>query len=373
MKNNDEKNTAQHAIISTLLLALSAGLTACNDAEVATTTDSPAAKAITVQTQTLAAQSWQGEVNTYGVVEAAEEINLSLDFSAIVEQVLVNEAQAVKKGQLLITFDQEKRQLQFNQASENALQTQAALDEAYLMLERRKSLAANDTVSKEILDNAELALNRAQAQHREATAARKLAQRELNDSKLFSPVNGVIDIKAVEAGENITAGSTLLTLQAIDTLRVKTWVSEKDIRLIRSGAEATITLSGLPDQPLPSIVESVGVNADANTGNFPVKLILEQRNQLIRPGMTAQVAIKGVVQENLLMLPEAAVVDRDRKRVVFVVNTNTQPLTALRKEPLLSVGMGNQIVVLSGLEPGVQVIVDAQDKIINGSAIVVSP
>lgn len=324
---------------------------------------------ITVAVHTLKNEQWRGQIKTFGVVEAAEEINLSLDFSGVIKTVRVNEGQRISKGQLLIELDQEKRALQLQQASESVAQAKAALDEAFLNLERRKKLAQQQIISQEVLDNAQLALSKAQAQYRETIAAQQLAQRELNDSQIYSPVNGAVDVKAVEPGENVQAGTTLLTLQAVDTLRVQTWVSEKDVSLIRNGGLAQVELTGLPGKQFSATVESVGVNAHSETGNFSVKLIIEQGSDFIRPGMTASITILGIELTNMLILPEQALVDRNRKRVVFVVNNNFATL----KEPLLSAGLGNQIFILSGLTSGEQLIVSSLDSIVDGTPVAIIP
>lgn len=355
------------SVLSLLML-----ISACSDKPPSSmsspTGDAPSA-AIAVQIHTLVPQQWHGQIKTFGVIEAAEEINLSIDFSGVIENILVDEGHRIEKDQLLIKLDQEKLQLQFNQASEVTKRSKAALDEAFLTLERRKSLAENNTVSREQYDNAKLAVSSAQAQYREAVAARQLAKRELDDSQILSPVNGVVDIKHVEAGESIQAGTNLLTLQAVDILRAKTWISEKDINLIRSGGSAQITLSGLPGKTFNGTIESIGVNGHPQTGNFPVKIIISDASIVMRPGMTASITIRGLELSDMLILPEQALADRDRKRVVFLAELKDGKMVAAQREPLLTAGMGNQIFVLSGLAPGDKLIVSELDSIVDGSLI----
>lgn len=360
-------------LLSAIILLLL--ITACSNessSDIQPTPVNQQSPAIAVEVQTLAPQQWRGQINTFGVIEAAEEINLSIDFSGVIESLLVDEGQRIQKGQVLIKLDQEKLQLQFNQASEVTKRSKAALDEAFLTLERRQSLAENNTVSQEQLDNAKLAVSRAQAQYREAIAAQQLAKRELTDGQILSPVNGVVDIKHVEAGESIQPGTSLLTLQAVDILRAKTWISEKDINLIRSGGSAQITLSGLPGKTFSGTIESIGVNGHPQTGNFPVKIIVTDASTVIRPGMTASIAIHGLELSDMLILPEQALADRDRKRVVFLAQAIDGKMVAVRKEPLLTAGMGNQLFILSGLEPGDQLIISELGSIIDGSVIIIT-
>ena len=349
------------ALLSTTLLAISA----CSDPEKDNIAASENLQAIDVDTLTLQYQDWQGSINTFGAVEAAEEIQLSLDFSATVSAVLVDEGEPVSTGQLLIEMDQEKPRLRLQQASEAALRAKAAMDEAFLNLQRRKKLAEQETVSKEILDNAELAVQRAQADYRQAIATRQLAEKEQTESRITSPVDGVVDLRAVETGQSVLAGTTLMTLQATEALQVQTWVSEKDISLVSIGAQAKIFLSSQYGTQLKGQVKSVGINAHPATGNFPVEVIIEEKTELARPGMTAQLSIEGLVIPRVLLLPEQALVDRNRRRVVYIIKNGI----AVEVEPLLSAGFSNRIIVLSGLSEGDQLILSNLERVIDGSRV----
>lgn len=318
-----------------------------------------------VETITLEYQDWQGTIETYGTVEAAEEIQLSLDFPATVSSVMVDEGEAVKVGQLLIEMDQEKPRLRLQQASELSLSAKAALDESFLNLQRRKKLAEKETVSREILDNAELAVQRARAEYRQALATRQLAEKELSETRITSPVDGAVDVRAVETGQSVMAGSPLMVLQATAAMQVQTWVSEKDIALISSGAPTSIELNSRPGTILKGQVKSIGINADPATGNFPVEVIIEEQAELARPGMTARLIIQGLSIPRVLVLPDNVLADRNQRRVVYRVRDNS----AEEVEPLLSVDLAGGIIVLSGLNQGDQLISSSLQGIVNGSPI----
>ena len=355
----------RHPWAMALLCTATLCISACSDPEEEEIPSSESHQAIIVDTITLQYQDWQGTINTFGAVEAAEEIQLSLDFSATVSAVLVDEGESVTIGQLLIEMDQEKPRLRLQQASESALRAKAAMDEAFLNLQRRKKLAERETVAKEILDNAELAVQRAQADYRQALATRQLAEKEQTESRITSPVDGVVDVRAVETGQSVLAGTTLMTLQATEALQVQTWVSEKDIALIGIGAQAKIALSSQHDTVLKGQVKSLGINAHPATGNFPVEVIIEEQAELARPGMTAQLSIEGLTIPSVLLLPEQALVDRNRRRVVYVARDGI----AVEIEPLLNAGLSNRIIVLSGLSEGDQLIVSNLERVIDGSQV----
>lgn len=324
-------------------------------------------KSHTVTTHKLANETWQGTINTFGVVEALEEVNVAAELSGTVKAIYVNEGDRVEVGQLLLELDPRKRQFAEREASQRVQRAHAALKEARLKLKRRKNLAEKETISAEVLDNSQLGVDAATAAYQQAVAGAQLAARELADTKIFSPTAGLVDIKAVEAGEPVAAGATLVTLQAVQSLRMHTWVSEADITYVRAGAKAQVTASGIPNRPYQARVEWVGVNADPATGNFPVKLILTDETDALRPGMTAAAVLEGISVPNTLLLPESALVNRDRRRVVFVVTGDISHL----REPILAAGFSNRLHIIDGLSAGEKVVTAGHEFLIDGSSVIV--
>lgn len=320
---------------------------------------------VDVTVQELQSQTWQGTVNTFGVVEALEEVNVAAELSGTVSAIYVNEGDRVAAAQLLLELDPEKRQIAVQQSDQQVQRAQAALEESRLKLKRRLNLAEKETISKEVLDNAQLAVDAASASYQQAVASQQLARRELADTRIFSPTAGLVDIKAVEVGEPVQAGASLITLQAVHSLRVHTWVSESDIVRIQAGGQARVFASGLVGREFPATIAWVGVNADPRTGNFPVKLILSDAVDALRPGMTARAVLDGIRVPDALLLPESALVDRDRRRVVFVVEEGV----ARMREPVLAAGFNNRLQVLSGLSPGDQIVTAGQASLLDGTVI----
>lgn len=318
-----------------------------------------------VTVYTLNAQTWQGSIAAFGVIEALEEVNVAAELSGTVASIHVNEGDRVTAGQLLLSLDAHKRELAQQQVKQQVEQSRTALREARLKLNRRLDLADKESISQEILDSAQLAVDGASAAYQQAVAALALAERELADTRIVSPTDGLVDIKAVEVGEPVRAGMPLITLQADASLRVHTWVSEADIAHVRAGNAASVQTVGAPGRTIAAVVEWVGVNADPSTGNFPVKLILTEPDQMSRPGMTASVAIEGISVPNALLLPESALVDRQRRRVVFVVEEGI----ARMREPLLAAGFSNRLQIIDGLKAGEQVVVAGQSRLRDGSAV----
>jgi membrane fusion protein (multidrug efflux system) len=357
---------AQLSLRSVAVALLTALVAACSEPPAPAPDSSDAQRPVEVTVTVLAPQTLQSSIGTFGVLEALEEVNVAAETSGTVTAVHVNEGDRVQSGQLLLELDPLKRELAVTQAEQQVQRAEAALKEARLKLQRRRNLAAKETISREVLDNAQLALDGASAAYQQAQASQQLAVRELQDTRIYSPTAGLVDVQAVEVGEAVQVGATLITLQAVQGLRVHTWVSEADIGRIRAGGPARVAVSGLAGLHYAATIEWVGVNADPATGNFPVKLILTNAAEVLRPGMTAKVELQGIAVPDALMLPESALVDRNRRRVVFVVEDGVARL----REPLLAAGFSNRLQVVSGLEPGDAVVVAGQSRLLDGDAVV---
>ncbi|MDE0952463.1 MAG: efflux RND transporter periplasmic adaptor subunit [Halioglobus sp.] len=342
-------------------------LSACADTSEPVAAVDTAPLVVEVTVVELQPQTLQRTIRTFGVVEALEEVNVAAELSGTVTAVHVDEGDRVEKGQVLLELDPQKRELAVDQADQQVQRAQAALQEARLKLQRRKNLAEKETISREVLDNAQLSVDASTADYQQAIASQQLAVRELADTRIVSPTAGLVEIQAVEVGEPVQAGASLITLQAVHGLRVHTWVSEADVTQVQSGGRAIVTASGLAGSEFEANIEWVGVNADPATGNFPVKLILAESTDALRPGMTASADLQGISVNDALLLPEAALMDRDRRRVVFVVEQGV----AHMREPLLAAGFSNRLQVLDGLAPGDQVVVSRQSLLLDGTTVAV--
>ncbi len=347
-------------------------LSACSQEEVPLqdTVNVTADKPIEVTAITLKPKSFIPHIAVVGSIQSAEEIVLSAEVIAPVKKIHVREGQKVKRGDLLLSLDSEKVELNLTRASESLEQAQSRLQESNDNYTRRKELAEQKTLSQELLDAANHEWQRAKSAVAEAKAATSLAQRKLADSQIISPVNGVIDQNLVEVGEAVQEGQDLLLIQATDHLEVKTYVSERDIHFIREGNKARVMVANWPDQIFSAAVLTVGIAGDARTGNFPVTLLIDPIEKgstvTLRPGMTATVKIQGETSQSTLLIPETALVDYQREQVVFVLEDQQ----AVLRRPRLQVGLGDQVKIISGLQSGERIIVSSIRPLRNGAAVV---
>jgi membrane fusion protein (multidrug efflux system) len=318
-----------------------------------------------VRTLTLKPMPWIESIQTHGVIEAAEEVDVTIDFSATVRSVHFREGAPVAMAEPIIDLDRGKRELHLSRVTTSVTETKAQLEQASSNLERRQELYQKNLISREQYDQARTARQSAGARYQEALAAQRLAQRELGETQLLSPVSGRIAKRLVDPGETVMPGQSLAVIQTTDSVRVVTYVSEKDINALRVGTQAQVTTPGVPGRAYQAVIESVGIKADPATGNFTVKLTIQNKDGLLRDGMTATAELQGIEYPEALLVPESAVVDRNRHRVVYKVVDNR----AVEVQPVFRASMREHIPVLDGLESGDILIVSGLENVIDGAEI----
>lgn len=312
---------------------------------------------------------WRRDIAVYGVLEAAEEVEVGIDFNGVVGRVLFHEGRRVGQGEVLLELDSRKRGWYLERARSMVQSAAAALEDARSTLKRRQRLAVKKLVSGEDLDRARVAVRKAAAAHDDALAASRLAERELEEVLVRSPVAGIVELREVEPGETVLPGRVLAVIQAVDMVRVVVFVSEKDVNDLSVETPARLVSPGVRGRVFEARVESVGVKANPATGNFPVKLIVRNEEGLLRPGMSARVQLPGLERHDLLLVPDRAVVDRDRRRVVFLERDGR----AVEREPVLRISSGDWLPVLDGLVSGDRLIVSGLDYVVDGTPVRVLP
>ena len=352
----------RYIYLATALLSL--GFAACEDRPPAREAE-PEIRIAEVATQVLEEQKWVETISSFGMIEAAQEIVITVDFSERVKAVHVEEGQRVEAGQVLIELDRKKQELLLAQFRTARKQAQATLTNAKTSLKRQKTLYAKRNIPLSKLEEAQLALKTARARYEEAQAAVQLGQRDLADRRITSPAGGQIVKRSVEPGETVSPGVPLLGIQVVDAVRVITYVTEKEINHLSLGGEAKVTTPGVQGRTYSARIESIGTSADPDTGSFSVKLTIPNTDGLLRPGMTARVNLTGRQYEDAILIPDSALVDLNRRRVAFKVIADK----AVMVEPAVALSTIDRVRVISGLQAGDQLIVDGVANIVDGTPV----
>jgi HlyD family secretion protein len=273
-------------------------------------TPGPAPRLEAVQTRDIVVTA-----SAAGVVEPVTMVEVKSKASGEIVEVLVEEGDVARRGQLLVRVDPRVPMNAVIQARADSVVARAELDNAAAQLERAEELHRTDAIT-------DLEYEAARLNHATADAALIRARRALEDARIAfedtevrAPADGVILGRNVEVGSVIASasreiggGAVLLRMASLDTVQVRALVDETDIGMIRPGLPVRITVAAYPNRPFAGEVRRIAPEAEIeqNVTMFPVLMRIPNREGLLRPGMNAEVEIQVAKLENVLAVPNAA-------------------------------------------------------------------
>lgn len=327
-------------------------------------TTAPEKVAVEVVSTPLREQPWSYTLITYGQLKSADTVSIGADSGGTVEKVSVRDGSTVKRGDELVRLDREKQRFRLTRARANRESIAADLEQAERQLQKFEQVVSAGTVSKDMLEQARTRRNALAARVAQADSEIRIAEKELAERVIISPLDGVVSGDPVDVGERVATGELLLTIQSNDALQVTTWVNQHEVNQVRRGQSAQVQVSTGIDKHLAT-VESVARSASPTTGNFEVKLRLGDAGGSLREGMSARVEIELKNSSRVIFVPRSAVVDRDRKRVVFLVDGDR----AVQRQPRFGLPDNERIPVLQGLQEGDELILEPLSLLTDGSLI----
>ncbi|MHB1457747.1 MAG: efflux RND transporter periplasmic adaptor subunit [Armatimonadota bacterium] len=198
----------------------------------------------------------------------------------------------------------------------------------------------------------------ARAQIAQAEAALRYAETQLSYTRIVSPVNGVIALVSTQEGETIAAGlqaPTFVTIVDLSKLQVDALVDETDIGRVKVGDTATFTVDSYPDEEFEGTVTAIYPKAiiDQNVVNYDVVVSITKPRGLLRPDMTANVAINIATKRNVLAVPNKAIKREEGTKVVYVIEDGKP----IRHQIRTGWKDNDYTEVISGLEDGDQAVI----------------
>lgn len=350
-------DVARH-FVGVILLSF---ISACNDGSDATPAVPPEA-AVTVETLQLQSQPWHYTIESFGQLNVADTVRIGIESPGTIKQVNLLEGQPVTAGQLLFKLDNNKQQLRLEQSKAAVREAETQLQQLQKTYSRFSRLRTDGAASEDQLQQAKTNYESAIARLQQAQAALDIAQAELNERHVISPVDGVLERESVEIGQYVQPGETLAVIQADGALQVKAHVNENEVVQMAVGQQAFVTVAGAEYKAL---IESVGRTAKPQTGNYEIKLRIQDHGSQLREGMSARVSLAVTSSQPVLLVPRSAVVDRDRKRVVYVVEEGKASVRTVQ----FGLPDSEFLPVIAGLQSGDQLIVSPMALITDGTAV----
>ncbi len=265
-------------------------------------------------------------ISATGTLGALSTVDVGSEISGKVEEVLVDFNDRVRKGQVIARIDPSTFEAQIAQgdasiasARAGLVTAQATLRNAELAYARNRELAAQKLVARGDLDQALAARDQAraqvaqaEAQIRQQEASTRNARLNLGRTVIYSPVDGVVLSRSIEPGQTVAASLQAPVLfkiaEDLSRMEIVLAVDESDIGQVKQGQTVSFTVDAFPDRQFRGEVSQVRLSA-TNTNNvitFPVVVAVDNADQALLPGLTANAEIEVSRRDNVLKVPNAA-------------------------------------------------------------------
>ena len=328
----------------------------------------------------------RGEVMGTGTLEARVKTTISPRIQERLAEVLVDQNDVVKTGQLLARLDDGELKMQVEVAEATRVAARASLErvktdearavavakQARLDHQRVSDLVATKIASQQDFDKAietlqvaDADVKRSQAAIAEAesqvvTAEKNLAyQKErLTYTQILSPYAGLVVRRDRDPGGVVVPGGSLLQLISTNEIWVSAWVDETSMGELAAGQPARVVFRSEPDKPYPGVVARLGRETDRETREFVVDVRVKALPKNWTVGQRAEVFIETARKPEALVMPPRFVQWREGRAGVFVNDHGRAKWRAIS----LGVRGRESVEVLQGLAPGEQVVAPREAK-----------
>jgi membrane fusion protein (multidrug efflux system) len=318
----------------------------------------------TVSTTVAALQQWQPQLEAVGTLRAVKGADLGLEVPGIVEQIAFQSGQDVQAGDLLLQLRAEDDIARLHSLEANAQLAQITYD-------RDHKLLKTQVVSQATLDSDAAKLKDAQAQ----VAAQ---QAVINKKFVRAPFAGHLGIRAVDIGQYLSAGTTIVTLQALDPIYLDFYMPQQSLDEIKVGQTVTVKVDTYPGQEFSGEISAINPKVDTNSRNVQVRATLKNPDHKLLPGMFATVDIATSEPQRYVTLPQTAIAYNPYGSTVYLVDdkgkdAKGQPQLVAR-QTFVTTGAtrGDQVAVLSGVKEGDTVVTAGLIKLHNGTPLLIN-
>lgn len=296
------------------------------------------------------------KISVSGNIEGFKTVRIGFLVAGKINYIAANEGEFVKKDQLVASLDPASYEIAKDLADIQVNQVQDEYD-------RLKIMHDNNSLSQSDFARITFGLQQAKTQQR-------LHTKNLADTKLYSPFSGVLLKKLCETGEITGAGMPLFVISEISKVKVSAFIPEDELHNIKIGQEATVNVSSVSDS-LKGRITEVGSAADIASRSFSVRIVLDNPQLLVRPGMIAEISINAGRGEEIIAVPAQAVMhDYSNLSYVYVADTVTNK--AFRRNVSPGRIFDDLIEITAGLNENELVITGGQQKLIDGSPVIIT-
>ena len=306
--------------------------------------------AVLVEDATPSVHTFESSFTFLGMFEAYRQNTISSDAQGKLIKLNVEEGDRVSQGQLIAKVDDEMLRLQLDNA-EVAIEGYKNDDARYSNLSKENAIPAVQ------VEKTKLGLRSSEIQKNQI-------QKQLRSTSITAPFSGVVTKKMVDLGSFIGAGTPVVELTDISSLKLTVNVPERDILKFKLGQTVEIKADIYGDRMFKGKVSNIGVQAD-KSHNFKIQIVIPNPKQELMAGMYGSVSLSNDKSTTALAIPRKALVGSSKDPHVYVIRNGKAELTSFNA----GTSDGDYIEVISGLSKSDRIVVKGQVNLQNKSKV----
>ena len=308
-------------------------------------------------------KQWPATLGAIGTAAAVRGVTVSADLPGIVDKITFDSGKTVKEGEVLVQLDTRQEQAQLAAA-------EAQRDLAHVNFDRMQELVKAGVVSR-------MQYDQSTAEHRQMDAQVGEIRATIGRKTIRAPFSGVLGIRQVNLGQYLAGGAPIVPLQSLNPIYVNFDVPQQALAQVRIGQNVRITTGDLAGTDFTGRVTAIDSIVDESTRNVQVQATLANPQGKLRPGMFVQVEMMLGGSRPVVALPASAISYAPYGDSVYVLSDlkgpNGQSYRGVRQQFVkLGGARGDQVAVLSGINPGDEVVTSGVFKLRNGAAVLVN-
>lgn len=333
-----------------------------------------------------------------GYVTARRMSTVSAKITGKLREVLIEEGDRVKQGQVLARLDDTEAEARLGVARAQVVaararlgELQAQMEQAHRDLDRQQNLREYGLTTQELLDNAKTQVVSLEAQIKAQDSQIRVAEAQLRvdevayeDTVIRAPFSGVVIAKAAQPGEMVSPISAgggytrtgIGTIVDMDSLEIEVDVNEAYINRVTPEQPVEAVLDAYPDWKMPGEVIAIIPAADRSKATVKVRIGLKEKDSRIVPDMGVKVSFleeQGAPQSSKtvsgVLVPAKSIVQLDGKSIVFIVKGGLVESRSIKSGG----NSGGKRVVERGIEAGETIIVDPPANLNDGMRVIIIP
>ncbi len=340
-------------IISVAIIAVIVAILFYNKSRNTLKSNSEIITSVSVSVKTVNKQKLTATRSMVGTISANNDIAIISETSGKVTTVHAEVGQHVSAGAQIVQVDDELKKAAYISAETNT-------EKAKKDLERFESLYKQNSVTDQQIEGARLAAKAAEAQY-------IAARRQYNDTKISTPISGIVTSRNVDVGTFVSNNMLVANVVDISRLKVKINVSESDAFNLKIGDKVDVTTDVYPGVKYAGKIKSISSKAD-EAHTYPVEVTLDNSKQHpLKAGMFGRISFVAKMNSDVLAIPREALVGSMKSPQVYVVEGTVARLRNI----VAGSEIGTSISVIEGLKEGDIVVTNGQNNLKDSVAVTI--